>query len=862
VIKLIIAGPGTGKTTAIVNDVIDLINEHPDCGIIICTFTRKATEELIQRIDTARNNLGNNKDANLLIGTIHSICFELLARYSDKDFGDYSILSEDAQIHFIYTKLKNLGYSNGNIHLNRSKWKQAEFIADIYNTLTESHADISTIINSLDDEIAFACNSYEIYRALLKRSKLFDFATIQSSCLAELENPDFIQRITNDFQYIFVDEFQDVNSIQNLIFFKLATSALNLTVVGDDDQSIYGFRGSNVNFIRNFRNFYNENGYSVETKILNKNYRSTINIVNFTNNYLKQGSNNRIEKNIIPASNNPGQLPIIKLFEDDIEEANFVAHTIQFLKESHQISSLSEVAILFRSIKNHSHSIIQALDNEHIKYSCYGRGDMLQSAMALEFIATLEFYLSRDTSSYDTLSSSISEIDTAYNRDITSFYSLNNIIDRLYEKFKGKRFGSCLELTYTILSTANYLERYSTEGENIGKLTNIVASFDEFANSFDPWGLYSYISYLQQNEIVDSADIDNSDAVQLMTIHQSKGLEFPVVFLVSQVERKSNPTKIEKFKDMLGVGYITNEDFRLKYVACTRAANYLFITGSKKISGRQKNYEFDALFSKYLVHNKFSTDKLDTTVIHPSLTSTSSKRNVTKNVLSYNSIHLYRLCPLAYKYANVWHLETQLIGGMDFGLNVHKIIEIILKDILNGIPVDKINIEDIIQNHWISSTIRSTSEELKYKTAAKEQTRMFVHNLRELLTPEGIFSSEENFRIHLGNVIIAGRFDAVFNSKDTHIIVDFKTGTHRDYSGQVSLYALCFKEKHNDNKLIKAAIYYLKSGELEYVHLPKVEEEIDAIVKIANSIDNQMFEATPGAYCSDCAYNSICRKKS
>lgn len=855
--QLILAGPGTGKTTFLINRVIQLFENLTDktTGIVVCTFTRKATDELKLRLYQALPVTEINKH-NIIIGTIHSICFELLARYSEYDYSDYKILSEDSQIHFIYSKLKNLGYPSEKIKKNG--WVLAEELTAIFNKITDEEIDIDNIEYNNNEEIEDACKVYKTYKKLLKRYKLFDFATIQETLLSELENnATFKQVITKNFKYYLIDEFQDVNNIQYKIFLKLSEPENNLTVVGDDDQSIYGFRGSNIEHIKGFEDYFTKIEKKVEKIFLNINYRSTKQIVDFTNKLLEKVNYKRVDKKIKANRKNEAHKPIIKVFENDQLEASFICNTIIELKEKKIIKNYNQVGILFRSLKGHARQIITELETKNIPFKLYGAGDMFNTALGLEFITLLDFYLAKDIEKETIFFDKIAEIDISFDIDLTSIYTNNNYLDVLNDLFNTKRYLTCIDLLYDIFIKTEFFKRYEAYGNNIGELTSIVLSFDDFSDFFDPWGLYSYLAYLKNAQNVDFENKSEVHSVRLMTIHQAKGLEFPIVFLPSQIERSIKTTIIEKLNTLIGKTNKNNdEDFRVLYVGATRAEDLLIITGSKLLMHTKKVYELNHNL-KHITNNKMITNDLNILNIKSNEFRNKSYSIKENLVLSYNKVRLFEICPLAYMYANEWKLQTVRIGGLEFGRNIHKIIETIIRLILKDNPINQLNIDEVIEENWVNANFRNEDENQKFKDSASKQIKLFIRNSKNYLVKNNIFSIEDEFNVNINNNLITGRFDAVFKENDEMILVDFKTGDKKDYTSQLSFYSLCFKEKYNvDN--VKLAVYYLKDSVFEFIKPQDETIVIEKISDIANKISKKQFQPKPSKYCKDCAFNNIC----
>lgn len=855
--NLMLAGPGTGKTTFLINKTVELfrtVKEKKE-GIIICTFTKKATEELITRL-YSKLKVQEINEVNFIIGTIHSICFDLLARYSEKDFGDYQILPEESQVHFIHSKLKNLGYSNDRIKKN--SWTLSEELASIYNKINDEQIDYTTLDFTDDVALDEACHTYPTYRRLLERNRLFDFASIQSTFLNELkESINFKKKIQSEFRYYLVDEYQDVNNLQNEIFIILSEPDYNLTIVGDDDQSIYGFRGSSVDHIRNFEEKLKTNGQNVKIDILNTNYRSTESIVEYSNSILDKMAYKRIEKGIKANRAGYSHPVVIKVFPTDIDEGKYIANTIHDLMLKNVITSWSQVAILFRSLKGHSDGVVSALHSSGITYKLVGAGNFFESVIGKEFMALLDYYLARDIDKTQIFFDNLAQIDVNLGTDLTSFYSDNKYLQQLENIFsKKKNYKSCIDLTYDLFIGTDFLKRHAVGGPNLGKLTDIVLKFDDFSNSCDPWGLFSYLTYLIKGQDVDLIQVSDKHAVSMFTIHQSKGLEFPVVFMPSQIERNKRSSFVDRLNLLAnGKKNDADEDDRVFYVGCTRAEDLLIISGSKSLTNRKKVYKLHDVIIK-TKNNKKSSGKIDFDELKKQEFRDFKKDVSQAMILSYNKINLYNICPRAFMYSHVWNLQTIRIGGLEYGRNIHKIIEIILRKIIAKVPIDEINIDDIINNNWRNADFKNENE--KFKNSANIQIKNLILKCKTYFEYPKVFSVEDQFNITVDSNIITGRFDAVFEDENCFTIIDFKTGDRRDYSSQLSFYNMCFKHKYNPSKQIKLAVFYMKEGILEFIESNSEEEELSKINIVASSILGNKFIATPGKVCTDCSFKNIC----
>jgi DNA helicase II / ATP-dependent DNA helicase PcrA len=857
--NVILAGPGTGKTTALISEIKKIIYKKVDeaCGIIVCTFTRKSADELITRLydQVSQEKLVSKQ---ILVGTIHSISFDLLTAYS-RQYSDYNILSEENQITFLRSKLDNFGFDDSEIRKNG--WKIAEDLAIVFNKITDDNLDIESIDFSSDPQLAEYSGYYRLYTRILKRNKLLDFATIQLIFLSEFENnQEFRAKIKVDYNYFFVDEYQDVNDIQHQIFLQLAAPEYNVTIVGDDDQSIYGFRGSNVKNIIRFSELLSEKNIVHNKIFLNKNYRSTKEIVDLSNGVLQNANYQRIEKKISAANSVLGIKPFVLEFHDNLEEAQFIASTIKYLRKNKNINSYSEIGILLRSAKYQSNALQVEFFNQNIPFNLIGTGEFFESQLAVEFLAILDFYLNKSEHAMEDLIQNLMAIEAMFNCSIIDAYDSLCLFDQiqLILKENAKKIKSCISLCYEIFKAAQFIGRYSEAGADLGILTTLVSAYDTYTDSFNPYNLWSYLHYLKQSQKISVSASTQNDSVSIMTIHQSKGLEFNVVFMPSQIKRKKPLSLTDRFSALLQQEQIvSDEERRIFYVGATRAKNALFVSYSKYIEGRKKAYE-----PVQYVQELLSKPELINIAFTPeAISKLSPKENIhghKNTVLSYNKIKLYKQCPLAYQYAVEWGLKTVRIGGLEFGSNIHHILEKALNIIKDGNRLEDEDLEVLFDMYWDGASYRSDAENSKFRKAAFHQVSSFFKKEASHLSKKTIFSTEDSFNIMIDGNVITGRFDLCLSIDGNYEILDFKTGDKKDYASQLSFYSLCFSKKYSTTASPKLSVYYLKDERKEEVIARDPQSEIEEIRHIAQKIKDKSFLAKQGKQCTDCAYGSIC----
>ena len=394
------------------------------------------------------------------------------------------------------------------------------------NDLNISKSDLNKIINK--DLKKLATEEHSIYQEMLKRDKYFDFSTVQKAMLELLKNKTVKYKIKKEYNFFLIDEYQDVNNVQDEIFKSLSEPEYNLTVVGDQDQSIYGWRGSSVDNLKNFDKEFNKKNIDVKEFNLIENHRSTKNIVSTANYLARREKVNQIKS----FRNLDGEYPIVAHFKDDISEAKYIGGTIRRLRDNKLVKNFDEIAILFRSL-NHSKTIQNELNSRKFPYAVIGSNDLLQTKMGFEFLKLFNFYLAiikKDEIKRDSISNfKDNELE---DHKLDSYYNEKKIED-IYNFFKNtkNKSRSSIQLTYNLFDLGNFLNRFQFLGPSLGVLTKTASDFDDQFKTFDPYSYYKYLMHLRNK--MDQIFEKKQNAIQLMTIHQSKGLEFPVIFIPS-----------------------------------------------------------------------------------------------------------------------------------------------------------------------------------------------------------------------------------------------------------------------------------------------------------------------------------------
>ena len=587
---LVIAGAGSGKTRVLTNRIAFLIAE---CGvkpwnIIAITFTNKAAKEMKTRIE----NLVGDTANDIWIGTFHSMCVRILRREIARigfasDFTIYDMA--DAKV-VIKECIKEL---NLNDKIYNDKYLLNE-ISKAKNDLLEP--DKFSKLYASDYRLSKVAEAYELYQNKLKKNNAVDFDDIINHTIKIFqENPDVLAHYQDKFKYVLVDEYQDTNKAQDLLIMLLSQVHQNIFVVGDDQQSIYKFRGADIQNILNFeRNFKNTRVIKLE-----QNYRSTKNILSIANQVIRHNEGN-VEKNLW-TKNEEGEKPKLFGADDEYAEANYVLSEIAHLKRE-EFYHYSDFAVLYRT-NAQSRAFEDVFMREGIPYKVVGGQKFYERKEIKDIIAYLRVINNSNDdvsfkriinepkrgigkASLDALENvafrnNMSMFDVAKNADKyistranAAFQNFANMILKLRENDLG-----IADLVDEILKETGYmkaLEEEKTEEaeariENLGQFITIAVEFEsqQAENT-----LSAFLENLALVTDLDNVD-ETQDAVLLMTLHTAKGLEFPVVFLVGMEEGL-----FPSARSMNEPGEV-EEERRLCYVGITRAKEHLFLTCAK-----------------------------------------------------------------------------------------------------------------------------------------------------------------------------------------------------------------------------------------------------------------------------------------
>lgn len=621
---LIMAGAGSGKTRVLTHRIAYLIDEKfvNPWNILAITFTNKAAREMRERAMAL-----NPATADTLIATFHSMCVRILRREADH-IGynrNFTIIDPGEQRTLMKRILKNL-------NLDPKKWNERSILGTISNAKNDLLDEVAYDHQAGDMYTQIVAKCYKVYQEELRRSEAMDFDDLIMMTLRLFDqNPDVLAYYQQRYQYIHVDEYQDTNHAQYQLVKLLASRFKNICVVGDADQSIYGWRGADMQNILDFEKDYPE----AKVVLLEENYRSTKKILQAANDVIQNNRNRRDKK--LWTQNADGEQIVYYRANDERDEAIFVASTIDNLvRETGK--NFKDFAVLYRT-NAQSRTIEEALLKSNIPYTMVGGTKFYSRKEIRDVISYLNLIANTsDNISYERIINepkrgvgpgTLEKIRLfAYDRQMSLLDASENI---MLSPIKGKAAQAIgdfaifvlklrdrldnltiTQLVEEVLEQSGYLEALQIQNtlesqariENIEEFLSVTKNFDDnnTDGAPDESGLDKLGRFL--NDLALIADTDDGDQetaeVTLMTLHAAKGLEFPVVFLIGMEEGVFPLSRASEDQDEL------EEERRLAYVGITRAEEILFLTNANsRILYGKTNYNRPTRFL-----NEISTDLL------------------------------------------------------------------------------------------------------------------------------------------------------------------------------------------------------------------------------------------------------------
>lgn len=940
---LITAGPGTGKTYTLVQRTIYLIEEcnvKPE-NIFIATFTEKAAKELITRITNELSNRNITVNLNeMYVGTFHSLCLRILKEHLEftRIRKNYRLLDAFDQQYMV---LQNIHRFRSIPEINLvlmtgGAWRQAGRICNYVNNLSEELVLPETLLSDPDPTIVVLGRVMKEYHDILTEDNLVDFSSIQRETYHLLRHhTDVLEEFHAKITHIMVDEYQDTNYIQEQLIFLLAGDHKNICVVGDDDQGLYRFRGATIRNILEFPRKFPVGECQIIPLVIN--YRSNSYIVDFYNDWMSTTSGTkfkfrwddfRYEKRIIPHKRTSLTSPaVVRLSSiDDVDDWHKkILHFIKMLKSSGKLNDYNQIAFLFHSVKSkQATSLAKYLEENNINvYS--PRSDMffqrpeIKLAIGCLMLMFPLYIKGLENDDYHYLQSE----HTLYYRQciqLANDYLMkpnhSNLLKWIrrhgetHATLTGTTDYAYCDLIYQLFEFEPFVQILNTNLDagvvdirptrNIAKLTQIIGKF-EYLHRIDVLDAKEYRGKrrIDQNteklfnlylrllydggitEYEDDSEYAPSGCVSFLTIHQSKGMEFPVVIVdsLSNVPRKNIDAlmvEVERkyFKRPTFEPYETIKFFdfwRLYYTAFSRAQDLLVLTCNE--TKRSPSNYFKDTYAKLpsVEDSLFNIDDFELQTI----------KNVNiKSTYSFTShITVYETCSLQYKFYKELGFMPVRTNAMLFGTLVHETIEDIHRAALRH-EEQTITEENITR--WFDTNYGSLTKMDHAYLAVPQREAALRQVLRYAARQNGSWSRIQETEVDVSlvkpNYIIEGKIDLIRGEGDTVEIVDFKSERKPDlekmkarlerYRRQLHIYAYLV-EKRTGRKVSKMHLYYTGEDEgIPTITYPYTKTAIDgtmtAFDDTVQKITKKDFthRADDAKLCRECDFRFYCKRNS
>ncbi|MBI2414705.1 UvrD-helicase domain-containing protein [candidate division WWE3 bacterium] len=924
---LVVAGAGTGKTRVIAQRIKHFIedkNINPK-EILALTFTEKASGEMLARVDDVMP-LGYEEP---WINTFHSFADRVL-RAEGIEIGldpSFKILSSPEQWILFRKNLFKFSLNYFRPLGNPTKFISAilKFISRLQdeNISTQEFAKFAQEFKGDTEETKRwqeLAQVFTDYQALKLENSVLDFGDLIVWLIKLFrDRPNILKKYQNQFKHVMVDEFQDTNHAQYELI-KLIAPVNNLKqrsllVVGDDSQSIYKFRGAAVSNILEFQNDYKD----ADMVTLLENYRSTQSILDPAYKLIQNNNPDTLEtklgisKELVSKVKGKGIKPQVFLTETAELEVELVVKKILEILANESTFTYKDFAILARA-NSHLDPFIFALRKYGLPYQLVGNRGLYDREEIRDVLAILRIivdpndgiclYRTLNIDSLDIPSEVISAMLTQMRANKVSLWSVvkeKQEVSVEYLVTKIKEFQDLItklspsEFVYRVVNDLNYLSSYILDEtienqmciKNMDLFLNIAKKFEVGfqTDTKERPTVVDFVDYVDL--LIDAGDnpaqaeLQDFDTINLMTVHASKGLEFPVVFMVNLVSDRF-PTRNrsdvidlpdEIIKEVLPSGDAhLQEERRLFYVGATRAQKYLFMTLAKNYGGVREKRPSGYLEETGLKITELSAEKLKVEKksqvglfgMESGFREPKAEKitNFIPKFLSYSQVSTYEDCPLKYKYSYVLNIPQPPSHALTFGNTIHNT----LRDYHTKLLFEKVSFNDLLEmyeKNWEGAGyIDEAHRKAQFEKGKEILKKYFEDNSDKQFKTVAL---EKSFNLWIGGTKFYGRIDRIDELSDGNVeIIDYKTGQAKDQKyvdkdDQVTFYAIGAKEALGYTPE-KMSLYFVETGEKitttrdssDLAEKKKEVEEVVAEIKSGN------FKANPGMQCDWCAYKGIC----
>lgn len=913
---LVVAGPGSGKTYSVVLRALNLLllERATAKEIVLCTFTEKAAFEMRDRLSAAAQKVGYRGDlSELRVTTIHGLCNRILTlhRHRTELGNSYETLDDLTQLLFIFEHFDEIiGPDEDDLYLGKwkTRWTAIEGARGYFDKITEELVDAARLSASPGPFMQGIARAYGAYEGALFANNRTDFAHLQSIVHRLLLQPEHSDAIANEIRYVLVDEYQDTNYVQEQLLLKLTERTGNLCVVGDEDQSLYRFRGATVRNILEFPSRFPK----CPVVRLTTNYRSHRAIVERYDRWMASadwsnpvGVPFRFDKTIEadPDGEHPDYPAVISIWGSDArDEAARFAELVEFLKVSAVIADYSQVALLLHSVRDdRSGSYLAALEARGIPSFCPRARAYFENDEIRLMVACFAVLFGWHGDGRGQVTGAVAELGRYVDQGIVGLakahaapHPLALALQAWVSEIASLDEGESLDLRpadylYQLLA----LDPFAKAVKNENAARNL-AIFSQLLNVFQSYYHYTVVTHRNReflrfhlfnsflrllhdggiNEYEDPDQPFPKGHVQVMTIHQAKGLEFPVVVVGSLSNQLSSAKQIDRD---LGVFYhrplfepesrITLFDrMRLHYVAFSRPQNMLVLTAHEAPKDHfapiwQGLPQWPYVERDLLAAQRFALRQ---------------RMPVKKSYSFTGDLKIYETCPRQYQFFREYDFTPSRSAVIFFGLLVHQTIEEIHRIALDRKldTLDEPRIRELFDRTFrflCLSDVRPIGDTAR-ESAFRQVMNYFRQNREEM---HRVIQTEVDVSLEKEGYILSGKIDLLLGGDGKLELLDFKTSPRPTnspelldaYERQLCTYAHILERRYG--KRVDRLLLYWTAEEkkdkalMAFPHRPeKIGEAgryFDQVVARIQAEEFQVMQPPEKAICKECDLRGLCQ---
>jgi len=888
----VIACAGSGKTESISRRIAALIEEGASpASIIAFTFTEKAAGELKERVTRrVAESMGSSfldRLGPLFVGTIHGYCFRMLQE-NVPEYGNWDVLDEHKHSGWLAREKRALDLDS--LPGGRGQWDKIGLWKQAADVIGNELLDLDTLAGPVGA-------TARSYHERLRHFRLLTFGRIIHLAVQELEKPSIHAKVTKPLLHLLVDEYQDINPAQERLIELLSPSHVELTVVGDDDQAIYQWRGSDVGNILGFVERRTRMGRTVETVTLAENRRSRPGIVAAANR-LANTIAPRLPKEMAATRAEDGASVCLRSSPTETDEAAQVADTMQQLHR--EGFAWKDMAVLFRSVKTSAPPLVDELRSRQIPFTSGGRSGLFANpeshllAQIYAWFADWDWRESRFSQTAITVDPV--RVSTGLAAHFPESVGASELAGYLedWKKFalQGHRRISLVGDYYKLLRQLGVHQWDVSDPERsarmgmLGKFSSILADFEtihlrgrsedgtfhEAKAKGKPFyqALANYLTHYARDayEDFEGEAATDLDAVQILTVHQSKGLEWPIVFLPGLVKGRFPSSQTGKSQAWLLDETIfparsrrryegsEEDERRLFYVALTRARDMAYLSRFE----RKKNTFQPSPFLAALDVAPVAGD-----VPIPSALASRSREAPLQSV-SFSDTAQWRECGLRYRFSKSLGFLPPLAEELGYGKAIHHLLRLIAEERLatGQVPTWNDCLEFVRDGFFVPYADHPSFERMR--ASSMRLLKSYWTNHQDDLAR--IWATERAFKLHTPEGIVTGRADVILDREDGRpdrlAIVDYKVSQgsddlHDRYEEQLRIYAAVGRGEGLD---VQAAwLHSLKDGDRQGVDISTdlAEKSVEEVRRALGAIRKGEFPAQSAPNtCQACDFGRIC----